>query len=82
MIVAMFSYNLYIYLLKFLHCIVVVLYGNKLKSVRIATNTLTLWTITEAFIPTFPASIAIPPLIYFFQIPPTSDKIFLTILPY
>ena len=41
----------------------VVLYGNELKSVRIATDTLTLWTITEAFSPTSPASIAIPPLI-------------------
>ena len=66
--VAIFSFNLYIYLLKFLHCIMVVLCGNELKSVRIATDTLTLWTITEAFSPpSSPPSIAIPPLIYFFQ---------------
>ena len=42
--VAIFSYNLYISLLKFLHCIMAVWYGNKFKSVRIATDTLTLWT--------------------------------------
>ena len=41
-----FSYNLYISLLKFFHCIIVVWYGNKFKSVRITTDTLTPWTIT------------------------------------
>ena len=33
-------------LLKSLHCFMVVWYGNKFKSVRIATDTLTCWTIT------------------------------------
>ena len=32
--------------IKILHCIVAVWYDNKFKSVRIATDTLTLWTIT------------------------------------
>ena len=62
--VAILSYNLYICLLKFLDCIIVVCYSNKFKSVRIATDTLTL---TEAFSPPSPPSIAIPRLIYFFQ---------------
>ena len=66
--VAIFSYNLYM-LLKFLHCIIVVCYGNKLKLVRIAADTLTLLTITEAFSPPSPPSIAILQLIYFFQTP-------------
>ena len=46
---AIFSYDLYkaISLLKFLHCIIAVWCGNKFKSVRIATDTLTLWTITD-----------------------------------
>ena len=44
--VAIFSYNLQISLLKFLHCIIAVWYGNRFKSVRIATDILTLWTIT------------------------------------
>ena len=47
--VAVFSYILYISLLKFLHCIIAVWYGNKFKSVRIATDTSTLWTITVSF---------------------------------
>ena len=33
-------------LLKFLHGIIAVWYGNKFKSVREATDTLTLWEIT------------------------------------
>ena len=45
--VGIFRYNLYISLLKFIHCIIAVWYGNKFKSVRIATDTLTLWTITH-----------------------------------
>ena len=43
--VAIFSLNLYI--LKFLHCITAVFYGNKFKLVRIATDTLTFWTIIQ-----------------------------------
>ena len=65
--VAIFSYNLYTVLLKFFHCITVVRYNNKFKSVRIATDTLTLWTITEASSPPSPHSISIPRLKYFFQ---------------
>ena len=67
--VAILSYNLYICLLKFLDCIIVVCYSNKFKSVRIATDTLTLWIITEVFSPPSPPSIAIPQLIYFLQTP-------------
>ena len=44
--VAIFIYNLYISLLKLFHCIIAVWYYNKFKSVRIATDTLILWTIT------------------------------------
>ena len=46
---AIFSYNLYISLLRFLHCIIAVWYGNKFISVKIATDNMKLSTITEAF---------------------------------
>ena len=43
----MFSYNVHVPLLKFLNCVIAVRYGNKFRSVRIATDTLTLRTVTE-----------------------------------
>ena len=43
----MFCYNVHVPLLKFLNCVIAVRYGNKFRSVRIATDTLTLRMVTE-----------------------------------